>query len=98
MAHVIPPHDPVSYTHLDVYKRQVHMEPAGDDNQGAVFIAKLGQAFVSACKSPHQHLFLRPLPCMERHGHDKLINSNPSQTRNIIEHLNVCLLYTSRCV
>ena len=34
----------VSFFKLKIKKRFVHMEPAGDDNQGAVFIAKLGKA------------------------------------------------------
>ena len=87
---------PVSYTHLDVYKRQLYLRPgqlrflraAGTDNEQAVAVT--AAVFLS---QPCGGIFFS---CMVFH-----IAENSVFTLDIAVPCtkdSICLLYTSRCV
>ena len=91
---------PVSYTHLDVYKRQIittaiKRQGRHTHTQFALFLASLMfiflhlHAFYGKCRNPYQHNACKPKKCPAWIAICFLW---------IAGQCNCCLLYTSRCV
>ena len=99
MGHSFPGFHPVSYTHLDVYKRQELVRLSLED-----------QVFVTAFMRSHgsikemEQVFGVSYPTIKLRlnriaGQLQFIETNPSPSRGeVLERLKGCLLYTSRCV
>ena len=75
----------VSYTHLDVYKRQVEHKPSGPE----IHLIQQPPAFHEKCRVPGHSLSLQ----LEENDGDSFMH--PGDSGHI---LRICLLYTSRCV
>ena len=84
----------VSYTHLDVYKRQEYVSSDHDQNLAGVFWKK--QAVCAGYARSVQYFLVRlGIPCIYVEGSTK--GSTEGHAWNIVL-LDGCLLYTSRCV
>ena len=74
---------PVSYTHLDVYKRQVQEELAAE----ARTLHDRDHSFWASLRNTHIWILIAIFFCIVA-GNSALVYYGPS----------ICLLYTSRCV
>ena len=88
---------PVSYTHLDVYKRQVSdfsAQIASLTEQSAQVQAQLGEP--TQITAPQTGYFIRSSATGRLNaGADDILALN---TTDLQAYLTSCLLYTSRCV
>ena len=86
----MPNVSPVSYTHLDVYKRQ----GVGDAESISVYSAASGKAVVSASEALKRIQVFTPMGRLVR----TLYPARPTYTFALPAGIYICLLYTSRCV